>query len=139
MTRSAASEHDTAAFRELMNRETKGTESQSRMNGGRSGGLKTEWVKAENRRKKLFPLPPLCNRFFPAQNPDFVTGYGIGEGNLLIKRVTRASGAAADDFISEVAAAWQLLVRLNRLTDRSGRHLATSYSNTPTLFFNILE
>ena len=48
VTRSAASEHDTAAFRELMNRETKGTESQSRMNGGRSGGLKTEWGKAEN-------------------------------------------------------------------------------------------
>ena len=68
MTRSAASEHDTAAFRELMNRETKG----KRMNGPKnelSGGLKTEWVKVENRKKKEGRsfLPPLCNRLFPAR------------------------------------------------------------------------
>ena len=60
------SEHDTAAFRELMNRETKGTESVAAeenewksepTNGARGLNRIGESIRKE---AQLLPLPPLC-------------------------------------------------------------------------------
>ena len=65
MSRSPASEHDTAAFRELMNRETKGTESVAEENEWKreaTNGAEGLNRIGESIRKEaqLVPLPPLC-------------------------------------------------------------------------------
>ena len=65
MSRSPASEHDTAAFRELMNRETKGTESvadENEWNGAEGLNRIGESIRKE---AQLLPLPPLCTGVMP--------------------------------------------------------------------------